>query len=263
MNTYTNQQVDVLVNGTPVKQYSHQGRTYVQATEGAEFEIRIKNGSHSRILAIPSVDGMSVITGTEATDESPGYIVNGYNSYLVRGFRTSNERVNAFKFSKKSESYAAKNESVNFDTSNCGVIGVRMWAEFIRHADYSTGRNWIVKLSDPYIEPNTWCCGLSDIRYGATTCYNMSANLGTIHTSMLRSVEPNSTPTYDMATAFSSKESIDNVVEADFQKGLFLGTFEIYYASRQSLESAGIITKTKEIHFPKAFSGFKFCKPPK
>lgn len=121
--------VEILVNGKPVKKFSHEGKTYIQANRGSAYSIKIKNNSRKRRMFIVSVDGINVVNGQPAGKSNIGYVLNGYTSYDVAGFRTSNEEVHPFKFNDKAKSYAAKSDETNGDVSNCGAIGVQVYDE--------------------------------------------------------------------------------------------------------------------------------------
>lgn len=122
-------EVEILVNGKPVKKYSHNGQTFVQANVGSSYSIKLRNLSHKRRMFVCSVDGINVVNGKPAGSSQIGYVLNGYATYEVQGFRTSNDNVNLFKFAKKARSYAAKSDETGGDTSNCGVIGVEVYDE--------------------------------------------------------------------------------------------------------------------------------------
>jgi len=92
--------VEILVNGNPVKKYSHEGRTYIQANKGSKYSIKIKNNSYKKRMFCVSVDGINVVDGS-AGNSNDGYILNGYSSYEIPGFRTSNEEVHPFKFNDR------------------------------------------------------------------------------------------------------------------------------------------------------------------
>src|SRR5215210_6093507 len=53
--------VHVLVNGRPLQEYFARGRRYVEALEGAEYEISIRNGLPMRVAVALSVDGLNSI----------------------------------------------------------------------------------------------------------------------------------------------------------------------------------------------------------
>lgn len=123
-----NYEIDILVNGKPVRKIAHNNKVFVEGRYGQEYEVRIKNNTWSRILAVVSVDGTNIVDG-EIAGESVGYVINGYSSFHGKGFRVSNEVIHPFKFSSKDKSYAAK--SNEGDTSNVGVIGVQIFQEKI------------------------------------------------------------------------------------------------------------------------------------
>ena len=115
---------------TKIKEYGLDGRTFIEGREGKPFSILFKNNTPQRVLAVPSVDGISALDGNPATEQSRGYIVAGYSSIEIKGWRTSLENVAQFVFEKKSGSYAAKGEVAN--DSSCGVIAVKVFDEFRR-----------------------------------------------------------------------------------------------------------------------------------
>src|SRR5262245_21559138 len=56
-----NFQLDVIVNGRPLAEYYARGRTYVEALQGAEYELRLRNDSPDRVAVALSVDGLNTI----------------------------------------------------------------------------------------------------------------------------------------------------------------------------------------------------------
>jgi hypothetical protein len=54
-------QVDVIVNGRPLAEYYARGKSYIEALEGAEYELRIRNPLPERIAVALSVDGLNTI----------------------------------------------------------------------------------------------------------------------------------------------------------------------------------------------------------
>ncbi len=68
---------------------------------------------------------------------------------------------------------------------------------------------------------------------------------------------------FDMGTSWGEATQ-SKVVEVTFEKGVLTSTFEIYYASRESLIEMGVpITNDKQVAFPIAFSDSKYATPPK
>jgi len=121
--------INILVNGNPCKKYFFEGKTFIEAKEGSEYAIEIKNNNWSRILAVCSVDGLDILNGKLAKQDGPGYVVSGNNSARFDGFRVSDDKVAKFVFDYKNQSYAASKSDGS--EKNVGVIGVRLFDEKI------------------------------------------------------------------------------------------------------------------------------------
>jgi len=121
--------LNILVNGNRCKQYQHQGKTYIEAKNGSEYVIEIKNNYGKRVLAVGSVDGLNVLTGKAASDTDTGYIIGAYSSEKIKGFRFSDDEWAMFKFGYKfyGNTYAQSKEDGS--EKNCGVIGLRIFYE--------------------------------------------------------------------------------------------------------------------------------------
>ena len=121
--------LNILVNGNRCKQYQHQGKTFIEAKNGSEYVIEIKNNHYKRILAVGSVDGLNVLTGKAASDTDTGYIIGAYSSEKIKGFRFSDDEWAMFKFGYKfyGNTYAQSKEDGS--EKNCGVIGLRVFYE--------------------------------------------------------------------------------------------------------------------------------------
>jgi hypothetical protein len=118
--------MDVLVDGQPVRTITHRGRTYLPVPRlGAEYQIRVANHGPRRITAIVSVDGLSVINGKSASEESTGYIVAPHSRIVIKGWRRDRDTVAAFSFVSRDESYAG----LMGYPANVGVIGLVAFEE--------------------------------------------------------------------------------------------------------------------------------------
>lgn len=257
---YNSIEIQILVNGKPVKKYSHNGRTFIRASKGTTYSILLKNHDNKRKLFRVSVDGIDVINGKPAGNSESGYIIDGYNSYEVKGFRTSNDSVNQFVFNDKKRSYAALSEETNGDTSNCGVIGIKVFDEKV---------NQVIKISYPpqeqlpiYKGYDSTICDMSS--YTVSACNNVpeTRSINASFSCMSRKAVNN----FDMGTQFSDIEVNDVVTNGEFEIGFQTNQVLIYYASVNALESMGvpIVKKTKIVgtKAPQAFPS-SFCKPPK
>lgn len=135
-------EVNVLINGKPIKEYYHKDKFYIEAKEGSEYTIKIKNHNYKKIMAVLSVDGIEVLKGGIASDADSGYIINPFSSIEIKGYRIDENNIATFKFTDGKTSYAtvveqefddAKLEEVKKENiapaRNNGVIGVRIWEE--------------------------------------------------------------------------------------------------------------------------------------
>ena len=100
--------------------YRHDGRYFVVGNPGHEYQIRVRNRTGGDILAVVSVDGVNAVTGETANWEQGGYVLGPRQSYDIKGWRKSLQRVAAFFFTRHDNSYAARTGRPD----NIGVIGV-------------------------------------------------------------------------------------------------------------------------------------------
>lgn len=284
-NYIQNVVVDILINNKPVKQYTHDGEIFVEAKDGSEYEIRIKNNNSTRIEAVIGVDGIDVITGNPNTENSFGYVIDAYDTLKLKGYRISDEKVAAFKFCKKENSYA----SAKTVYAQNGVITVKCYAEEILPCFYNSAPQIIRKTKKVFYEYEEpyWTWPNNPIRYGDITCG--SGNITCSYTSntksdldgvmknsysnnfvglnqLLNETKKCSEPEvpsdhFDMGSSFgSSKDS--SVKGVSFIRGFNLGEINIYYSSRNSLKEMGVnITNEQKVVLPQGTS--KYCQPPK
>jgi hypothetical protein len=85
----------------------------------------MRNNSSNKALFVPTVDGLSIMDGKEASFNSRGYIVPAYDAVTIDGWRTSDDKVAEFFFSSPKGSYAKKMNKGN----NLGVIGCAVFKE--------------------------------------------------------------------------------------------------------------------------------------
>jgi hypothetical protein len=134
---YPNFQLEVVVNGRPLTEYYARGRTYVEALQGAEYELRLRNDSSDRVAVAISVDGLNTIDArhTSAWNASK-WVIEPYQTITISGWQMSSERARRFYFTNERDSYGAKLGQ----TANLGVIS----AVFFRE------RNRPVPITPPY-----------------------------------------------------------------------------------------------------------------
>lgn len=112
-------------DGTTLPVYDHDGQRYVVGAPGHEYTLRIRNLTGERILAVTSVDGVNVVSGETASPDQSGYVIDGYGSVEIGGWRKSLQRTAAFYFTDLGDSYAARTGR----PGNVGVIGVAVFRE--------------------------------------------------------------------------------------------------------------------------------------
>lgn len=216
-------------------------QTYIEGREGSNFTLRIRNGSSRRVLAVPSVDGLSVIDGKPASSESSGFILEAYASLDVPGWMVDRQNAAKFFFASSSEtvdvSYVAQ---MGGDTANKGVIGVMVFEE---------------KRPRPSFRLPEASFGLSP-----------SASKGMLRSApMGAAAAPSSAPSFESAqslgagfgeaTGFATRS-------ARFERGGRVATLLIHYDDARGLKRRGIDVSRPVVR-PSAFPGDDAgCTPP-
>lgn len=109
----------------PVPEYPHQGKVYVEGTDGARYALRIRNLTGARVEVVPSVDGLDVQSGEDASSSRRGLVINARGTYDFEGYRLDMSAVATFRFGGVGASYAAQMGKPR----NIGVIGVAVFEE--------------------------------------------------------------------------------------------------------------------------------------
>lgn len=119
-------EVEVIVNGRPLAEYYARGRRYVEALEGAEYEVRVRNRLGVRVAVALSVDGLNTIDARRASaNDSSKWVIEPYQTITISGWQMSSERARRFYFTNERNSYGAKLGQ----TSNLGVISAVFFRE--------------------------------------------------------------------------------------------------------------------------------------
>ena len=285
---------EVLVNGKSVAEYAHDGRVVIEGKEGTEFTLKLRNNGGRRALFVPTIDGLSVMDGKEASLDSSGYIVNGYSSEHISGWRTSDDNVAKFFFARVAESYAAKTGK----DGNVGVIGCAVFREKEREPERIVIREkeYIPMPYPVYPKPYWPQCPWGFHHHGYCNCAqisvggNFGGNLNTITlssaqagSSMGGQLTSGSASAMNMSTS-TMQASAQASTQLDNQLGTGFGdskyepvvqvTFEhertaaemfvIHYNTRKNLEIMGVEFKRPLYAAGNAFpKGGAYCEPPK
>ena len=260
----TDYEVQVLVNGKPVKETSHHNRTYIESRIGTEYTLKIRNSKYSRVMAVITVDGINVVTGLPGTSSKneAGYIVPACSSVDIKGFRKDLDTVGNFKFCQKSKSYC--NEAGA--PGNNGVIGVRIYSE-----KYEP-ENWInkkLKIYEPFepakpFTPPMYYRGIpndySTVSKSAPS-YSYCSSKSSDEPDMQINCVQTTSNAFGVGTTWG-QVTHDHVDQVTFKVDEVVACFEIYYLSLKGMQKLGIpIKKEKALAFPQAFDGF--ANPPK
>ncbi|MCK9369564.1 hypothetical protein M0R04_06625 [Candidatus Dojkabacteria bacterium] len=245
----SNFELDVLVHGSSARTYQHEGRVFIEGKEGSEFTIRIKNNTHRRVLAVLTVDGLSVIDGKEGSFTSGGYIIDPFGSVKVPGWRLNNEEVASFEFTSPNKAYASKQGS----GGNLGVIGCALYYEEYKSLPWSTVTT---TDNDRFYTLNP---SLRDV--DTSPSMYMNASQSSSNTSLRLDSVQNS-----LGTKFGDK-AVHKIRDEFFQRStkVPIEILTIYYDSKQGLKERGIDLEWRPTISPSAFpkEDIKFCQPPK
>jgi hypothetical protein len=106
---YPNFELDVLVDGRPLTEYRESGRLYVDALQGAEYELRLRNPLPDRVAVALSVDGLNTIDAEQTSAwNASKWVIEPYETITINGWQMSSERARRFYFTTERDSYAAK-----------------------------------------------------------------------------------------------------------------------------------------------------------
>ena len=111
--------VEVVVDGSPLEVLYGRGRGYVEAREGAEYDLVIRNPLPVRVAVALSVDGLNTIDARRTTAwNASKWVIEPYGTIRISGWQMSSTRARRFYFTTERDSYAARLGR----TSDLGVI---------------------------------------------------------------------------------------------------------------------------------------------
>src|SRR5215213_10441740 len=101
--------VEIVVEGYPLEALYGRGRRYVEAREGAEYEVVVRNPLPVRVAVALSVDGLNTIDARRTSAwESSKWVIEPYGTVRIKGWQTSSTNSRRFYFTTERDSYAAK-----------------------------------------------------------------------------------------------------------------------------------------------------------
>jgi len=131
--------MEILINGSPIAEHLARGTTYIEASEGAEYAVRIRNTTRSRIAVALAVDGLNSIDAkTTSARRASKWVLGPYETVVIEGWQTDQRHARKFFFTSEDRSYG----SWLGETANLGVIEAVAFRERVAPRDIadSTGR---------------------------------------------------------------------------------------------------------------------------
>ena len=275
--------LEIRVHGRPVREYHHNGEIWIEGRKGSDFTLRIENLTDKRVLAVPTIDGLSVMNGEEASYDSGGYVLGPFMHLEIPGWRLDNDKVASFRFNKTGKSYAEKTGR----PQNIGVVGCAFFAEkqpeiISRH--YSPG-SFSKGVSGDGIRTRSFLRSQgatpindSGMPFDSSVDCSYSSS-GGMEANCSHEVERGGEIRQDSAILFSNTsvspslgtefgaEMTHRVVNTTFQKAHDKPDVEmtIHYGDREELRQRGVDLEQKPVtaHRPSAFPKEETgCKPP-
>src|ERR1043166_8591732 len=101
--------VEVLVGGSPLEVLFGGGRSYVEAREGEEYDLLLRNPLPVRVAVALSVDGLNTIDARRTSAwEASKWVIEPYGTIRIAGWQMSSSRARRFSFTTELDSYAAR-----------------------------------------------------------------------------------------------------------------------------------------------------------
>src|SRR5919206_474 len=112
--------------GGPLEVIYGRGRRYIEAREGAEYELVVRNPLPVRVAVALSVDGLNTVDARRTSSwESSKWVIEPYGTARIKGWQMSSSSARRFYFTTERDSYAARMGR----TSDLGVITAVFYRE--------------------------------------------------------------------------------------------------------------------------------------
>ncbi len=118
--------LEVLVDGRSLEEHAARGTMYIEALEGREYALRVRNHTGSRVAVALSVDGLNTIDAKRSSAwDASKWVIGPYGSITIEGWQTGPETARRFFFTSETHSYGAWLG----ETDNLGVISAVLFRE--------------------------------------------------------------------------------------------------------------------------------------
>jgi hypothetical protein len=100
--------MEVLVGGRPLPSYAARGAVYIEALQGREYEIRLRNPYPVQVAVALSVDGLNTIDARHTSAQAARkWVLGPYETVTISGWQTSLSHARRFEFTSEEQSYGA------------------------------------------------------------------------------------------------------------------------------------------------------------
>lgn len=261
--------VTINVAGKPVRTVNHEGRWYIEGRPGSDYSIKITNQGFQRVLAVPSVDGLSVIDGKPAGSNSQGFIIEGHGSMDIPGWMVDKTTAAKFTFGDVNQSYNASRTAAGKDSApgSVGLIGVMIFEEMPVHRTHQSTigfpnrTDWpaypgVPVDTLPYRPRDYGNTGSPTDMWRTITTYASAQSSTDVRTTL--STEPSVGTVFGEATDFKT-------TTGQFKRGNLNCTIVIEYDTLRNLNTRGVPTNELSARSPFQRSPFPMdthCEPP-
>lgn len=284
--------IRVLVRGRPIDEYFMDGRYYVEGRAETDFDIEIVNNNPFSVGTMLAIDGLSVLNGEAASEDSPVYVVPANGKSIIKGWKIDSDQAASFKFTgKKGGSYV---EQSTDSGANKGVIGAIFfkdkhvsYAPPINNAQLFRGFSPLNPTASPSDIPrNCWTGNLGRGTF-AVNLENTHPSASLAGGSMMQSMASNNhenTSSDNMSfsderergitiapvqqtlgTAFGDQTAFKTTSTA-FERGDIVTKIVLFYDDSDGLRKRGIVlnrpSKSAYRTVPNPFPGSTGCLPP-
>ncbi len=196
--------IGIVVHGNEIREFPHNGNTFVWANPGSEYSIVGWNFTNRRVEVVITVDGLDILTGKTGDYKTQrGYVINaGTKPRPIPGFRLDNQSVARFTFGAPEGSYAALTDRPN----NIGVIGAAFFAERPRptfRGDFPFNLNETRRYRGGGLESLSFNSTTKSAGASVGTEFGKRTDFGTTETSFIR--ESPNTPLAVLALHYHTK----------------------------------------------------------
>jgi hypothetical protein len=153
--------VEIVVDGAPLRRYPHDGRWYIEALKGREYAIRLRNPYPVRVAVALSVDGLNTIDARETSAAGARkWVLGPYETVTISGWQTSRTEARRFEFTTEERSYGRALGK----TANLGLVSAVFFRERVSResTEYTAGRAAPAPPSPRGEEPQTAAAGSRD-----------------------------------------------------------------------------------------------------